>query len=96
MSDPLQTAQAIEPDPVPSDLPNSAPIKGDIERGYVRNEEIYPEDGNGAVHSSVDRAGDLRRKDQTIPNSDDQAAVAVGKKGDKGHGAGLTAGDEGE
>jgi hypothetical protein len=41
MSDPLQTAQAIEPDPIPSNLRASAPIKGDLERGYVNDQGIY-------------------------------------------------------
>lgn len=79
MSDPLQTAQAIEPDPIPSNLHSSAPIKGDLERGYVNDQGIYAgdqlhedddsrrtlaSDGEGEKERGRGRASQLRQEDE--------------------------------
>lgn len=38
MAEPLNASRGLEPDPVPSDIAPSAPIRGDIERGYRRSD----------------------------------------------------------
>lgn len=73
-------ARELEPDPLPSDLSNKAPIISDIERGYAKDSTPYDEAGQelagrksgGEDHGSGDR------------------------KEKKVKGQGLTEGDEGQ
>jgi len=76
-------ARELEPDPLPADLPNKAPIVSDIERGYAKDSTPYDEvdasDTEGRRQSGGEHDGSRERK-----------------KEKKVKGSGLTEGDEGE
>lgn len=71
----------MEPDPLPADLSNKAPIISDIERGYAKDSTPYDEATTShlAGRQSGEGSSDRDRKD----------------KGKKVKGQGLTEGDEG-
>jgi hypothetical protein len=73
-------ARELEPDPLPSDLSNKAPIISDIERGYAKDSTPYDEAGQEMAgrKSGVEDHGSRDRKEK------------------KAKGQGLTEGDEGQ
>lgn len=94
MSEPLQTANAVEPDPIPDDLSREAPIKGDIERGYVRDDGVYSTSREG-----VTAGGEVDRNGSSATAAVDErrgSGAVLEQKKRKSKGSGLTEGDEGE
>lgn len=74
-------ARELEPDPLPRDLPQTAPVMKDVERGYVKDETPYEE---------IDvRADGGRRESGPVAGQGDQQK-------DKTKGRGLTEGDDGK
>lgn len=79
MGEPFNAARAFEPDPIPSDVPATAPIRGDIERGYSKGEGSPTEADSGLGRdgdNGVESEGKLKEKGAR-------------------HGKGLTEGDAG-
>jgi hypothetical protein len=73
-------ARELEPDPLPSDLSNKAPIISDIERGYAKDSTPYNEAGQEMAgrKSGGEDHGSRDRKEKKVK------------------GQGLTEGDEGQ
>jgi hypothetical protein len=79
-------ARELEPDPLPADLPNKAPILSDIERGYAKDDGTY-EEADGP---------DAKGRRESGVNSGSREREASGSKEKKVKGKGLTEGDEGQ
>ena len=73
-------ARELEPDPLPSDLNNKAPIISDIERGYAKDSTPYDEATAGTPESAGRESGGEGSRE---------------RKEKKVKGKGLTEGDEG-
>ena len=74
-------ARELEPDPLPSDLSNKAPIISDIERGYAKDSTPYDDATTPELagrKSGIDDHGSRERKEKKVK------------------GQGLTEGDEGQ
>jgi len=73
-------ARELEPDPLPLDLLNKAPIISDIERGYAKDSTPYDEAGHKLAgrNSRGEDHGSRERKEKKVK------------------GQGLTEGDEGQ
>jgi hypothetical protein len=78
--------------PIPSDVPTSAPIFGDAERGYHNSEEEDPSAPVGATSDRRRNESDtsMRTAVEAGPAPQDDRAIRI-----KGHGRGLTEGDQG-
>lgn len=85
-------ARELEPDPLPSDLSNRAPIIEDIERGYVKDEAPYREVARQDPHevNGIESAGAAQIGGVDSTHADE------GSKEEKIKGKGLTEGDDGE
>jgi hypothetical protein len=75
-------ARELEPDPLPADLPNKAPIISDIERGYAKDSTPYDEAAKQETSQSGGEGGHEGSRER--------------RKEKKIKGSGLTEGDEGE
>jgi hypothetical protein len=78
-------ARELEPDPLPADLPNKAPILSDIERGYAKDSTPYEE---------ADKSN--RQERSQSGGEGEHAGSRERRKEKKVKGSGLTEGDEGE
>jgi hypothetical protein len=78
-------ARELEPDPLPSDLPNKAPIMSDIERGYAKDSTPYDDINTNSPQLAGRESGGEGSRDRS----------RYGKE-KKVKGAGLTEGDEGQ
>jgi len=78
-------ARELEPDPLPSDLNNKAPIISDIERGYAKDSAPYDEAATGTP--------DLAGRESGGEGSRERKEK---EKEKKVKGKGLTEGDEGQ
>lgn len=76
-------ARELEPDPLPSDLSNKAPIISDIERGYVKDSAPYNEVERQSKHNN-----------QNVGGSGNDHGEGERSKNEKSKGAGLTEGDD--
>ena len=85
-------ARELEPDPLPSDLPNRAPIISDIERGYVKDETPYKEVEREGLHGiqTVGGGGTSPRQSGGVEyDREDERSKHENTKG-----KGLTEGDD--
>lgn len=73
-------ARELEPDPLPDDLPNKAPVISDLERGYAKDSTRYDDIAAAGTESRRQSGGE----------------EGGGEKREKVKGKGLTEGDEGE
>lgn len=83
-------ARELEPDPLPSDLTNKAPILSDVERGYVRDDKPYNEIEREGKDGNPDAGGGSTTQSGGV--DDDRHAEK--SKNEKSKGKGLTEGDE--
>lgn len=79
MGEPMNAARGLEPDPIPSDVPATAPVRGDIERGYNRPDGVETPGSDVTVHRD--------RKGSAAPSERGEKSRTRGK--------GLTEGDAG-
>lgn len=83
-------ARELEPDPLPSDLSNRAPILSDVERGYVKDETPYTKvEREGSHVSQHGGKVDTRQSGGIEDDRDGERS-----KNEKGRGKGLTEGDD--
>ena len=83
-------ARELEPDPLPSDLSNRAPILSDVERGYVKDDAPYNEvEREGKEDSQNDRRASTAQSGGVKHDGDGERS-----KHEKAKGAGLTEGDD--
>lgn len=83
-------ARELEPDPLPSDLSNRAPIISDIERGYAKDETPYHDIERESVHGiHAVGGGGTTQSGGGGDHRDDENS-----KNEKTKGKGLTAGDD--
>lgn len=75
-------ARELEPDPLPDDLPNKAPVVSDLERGYAKDSTRYEDIAAVTAHSRRQSGG--------------EEGSAERNEKEKVKGKGLTEGDEGK
>jgi hypothetical protein len=59
-------ARELEPDPLPADLSNKAPIISDIERGYAKDSAPYDEAESHTHHLADKEDGSRDRKGKKV------------------------------
>lgn len=83
-------ARELEPDPLPSDLSNRAPIISDIERGYVKDETPYRKVEQEGSHGTLATGGGGSTQSGGV--NDDREDER--SKNENTKGKGLTEGDD--
>lgn len=82
-------ARGFEPDPLPSDLSNRAPIISDVERGYVEDETPYDQAAQDHLSHNVGGDGSPTQSGAVQDDRDGERS-----KNEKAKGKGLTEGDD--